>query len=414
MTRPPASAPRATPRTTPQLLRDRAFGPWFLGNVVSNSGNWLFNVTAAVVVFRLSGSALLVGLVSVAQFGPLLLLSPVGGALSDRVDRRRLLLAAQAFAAAAATALAVASVVLGVEGLGAWPIVACALGIGIGQAFAAPALNALVPALVDDPDLEAAVALTSLTFNMGRALGPATSGVLLATLGAEPAFVLNAVSFLVLIAALLVVHPRPRTEPAHRDRSVRAGLRHVRADPVLLLLLAAVAATGFAADPAITLAPSLAQAVGGADTLAAVLVSAFGVAAVPAAAVSGRLQRSVGSLEVATGGCLTIAAGLVVSAVAPAPWVAVAGFGLTGVGFVLALTGFTTVLQRRVPDALRGRVMALWSVAFLGNRPVAAVIDGAAADRFGPRWAMLVAITVASLGAFAGVRLQRRQRAESR
>jgi MFS family permease len=391
------------------LLRDRTFGPWFLGNAVSNSGNWLFNVTAAIVVYRLSGSALQVGLVSVAQFGPLLLLSPLGGALSDRLDRRRLLLASQTVAASAATALAVAAVTVGIEGLpGAWPILLTAFGVGMGQAVSAPALQSLVPSLVDDRDLEAAVALTSLTFNLGRALGPATAGLLLATLGAETALVFNAISFFVLIGVLVVIRPRPREEDGARDRSVRAGLRYVRSEPGLLLLLGGVMATGFAVDPMITLAPALAIEVGGGDTLAAGLVSAFGLAAVPAATISGRLQRSLGSLPVATAGCATIAAGLLVSAIAPAAWVAVGGFGLTGVGFVLALTGFTSVLQRRVPDALRGRVMALWSVAFLGNRPVAALIDGAAADLAGPRWAMGVGITVAILGVAVGRVLQRR------
>jgi MFS family permease len=171
--------------------------------VVSNSGNWLFNVTAAVVVFQLSGSALLVGPVSVAQFLPLVLLGPFAGALSDRLDRRRCCSASQAFSASAAARWARR----GRDRRGRLPRRVAgdpaAFGIGIGQAVAAPALNALVPALVDDVDLEGAVALTSVTFNVGRALGPATSGLLLATLGAEVAFVANAVSFLALIAALL-------------------------------------------------------------------------------------------------------------------------------------------------------------------------------------------------------------------
>ncbi|HSK25080.1 MAG TPA: MFS transporter [Egicoccus sp.] len=409
MTAPLPAEPPPVPRTTAALLRDRTFGPWFFGNAVSNSGNWLFNVTAAIVVYRLSESALLVGLVSVAQFGPLLLLSPLGGALSDRHDRRRLLLASQTVGATAATALAVAALVVGLDRLpGAWPILLTAFGIGMGQAVAAPALQSLVPSLVDDHDLEAAVALTSLTFNLGRALGPATAGLLLATLGAEAAFVINAASFLVLIAVLGVIRPRPREHSSGRDRSVRAGLRYVRGEPGLLLLLGGVMATGFAVDPMITLAPALAIELGGSDTLAAGLVSAFGLAAVPAATISGRLQRRLGSLVVATAGCATIAAGLLLSALSPAAWVAVCGFGLTGIGFVLALTSFTSVLQRRVPDALRGRVMALWSVAFLGNRPIAALIDGAVADRAGPRWAMGVGITVAALGVLVATRLRRR------
>ena len=292
----PAPSTTGAPSSTSRLLTDRTFGPWFWGNVVSNSGNWLFNVTAAVVVFQLSRSALLVGLVSVAQFAPLVVVSPLAGALSDRVDRRRLLLVAQTFSALAATALAVVVVTLGVDGLpGAWPILLAALGIGIGQAVAAPALQSLVPALVADHDLESGVALTSLTFNVGRAFGPAVSGVLLATLGAEVAFVANAASFLALIAALVVIHPRPRGRSRASDRSVRAGMRYVRADRVSLLALIGVAAIGFAADPTITLSPSLAETLGGGDTLVSVLVSGFGIAAAPAAVISGRMQRTFGS-----------------------------------------------------------------------------------------------------------------------
>jgi predicted MFS family arabinose efflux permease len=221
------------------------------------------------------------------------------------------------------------------------------------------------------------------------------------------AFALNAVTFVVLIAALLVITPSPRSEGGGGDRSVFAGLRLVRDDRVLVWLLVGVAATGFAADPMITLAPPLAEAVGGTQTLVAVLVSAFGVAAAPAAIVSGRLQRHRGSLTVAATGAGLLVVGLSIAAVAPTPAVAVAGFATTGSGFVLALTGFTTVLQRRVPDTLRGRVMALWSVAFLGNRPVAATIDGAAADLVGPRPAMLIAIGVAGGAAVVALRLRR-------
>jgi MFS family permease len=403
-----APTPGPVARPASQLLTDRTFGPWFWGNVVSNSGNWLFNVTAAVVVFQLSRSALLVGLVSAAQFAPLVVAAPFAGALTDRLDRRRLLMAAQTLAAVSATALAVAVVVLGVDGLpGAWPILAAAFGIGIGQAFSAPALNALVPALVDDVDLESGVALTSVTFSVGRALGPAASGALLATVGPEAAFVVNAASFVVLIVALTTITPRPRPRAAGTDRSVLAGLRYVRADRVTVLLLLGVAAAGFAADPMITLAPSLADELGGGDTLVAVLISAFGIAAAPAAAISGRFQRSAGSLTVAAVGGATMAVGLATAAAAPFAAVAVAGFGLTGVGFVLLLTGFTTVLQRRVPDDLRGRVLALWSVAFLGNRPVAAVVDGSASDLVGPRWAMLIAISVAAGGTLLALRLRR-------
>ncbi|MFU8841429.1 MAG: MFS transporter [Nitriliruptoraceae bacterium] len=405
----PTGSERRPPRTTVQLLTDRTFGPWFAGLLISNSGNWLFNVTAAVVVFQVSGSALQVGLVSVAQFVPLVLIGPFAGALLDRFDRRRILLGSQLVSVSAASALALAAVVLGVEAFpGAWPVILAAGGIGIGQAVAAPALNALVPALVDDVDLESGVALTSLTFNVGRALGPAASGVVLATLGAEVAFIANAASFLALIGALLVIRIVPRTLDRDGDRSVRAGLRFVRADRATLLLLLGVATVGASADPAITLSPPMAAVLGGSDTLTAVFVSAFGIAAAPAALLAGRLTRARGGWRIAAVGGLTTATGLGTVAVAPVAWVAVVGFGLTGAGFVLGVTGFTTMLQRRIPDELRGRVMALWSVAFLGNRPLAAAVDGALSDAVGPRLAMVLAITIALGGVLVALRLRDR------
>ncbi len=404
-----AESAQPQPRTTVQLLTDRTFGPWFVGLLTSNAGNWLFNVTAAVVVFRLSGSALQVGLVSVAQFVPLVVLGPFAGAWLDRFDRRRILLASQVVSASAASALAIAAVVVGVDAFpGAWPVLLCAFGIGLGQAVAAPALNALVPALVPDADLESGVALTSLTFNVGRALGPAVSGLLLAVSGPEVAFVANAGSFLVLIAALLVIRTQPRPGPEAGDRSVRAGLRYVRSDRPALLLLLGVAAVGASADPAITLSPPMSAEFEGGDPLTAAFVSAFGIAAAPTSLIAGRLTRAWGGWRIAAAGGLITASGLATVALSPAVWVAVLGFGLTGSGFVLGVTGFTTLLQRRVPEELRGRVFALWSVAFLGNRPLVAAIDGAASDAFGPRWAMLFAIAVALSGVLVARRLRDR------
>ena len=404
----PDGAPDASPRSTAALLVDPTFGPWFLGNLLSNSGNWLYNVTAAVVVYNLTGSALLVGVVSVAQFASLAILSPWAGALSDRFDRRLMLVASQAFAAASATGIAVTVVLTGADGLpGAWPVILATTGIGVGVAFAGPALQALVPALVDDADLENAVALTSLTFNIGRAIGPAAGGVLLATVGAEVAFVVNAVSFLALIGALALIRPRAVARTDGGDRSVRAGLAYVRADPVLLALLVGIGAVGFAADPINTLAPPLAAALGGGDGLVAFLVSAFGVGAAGIALVAGRVQRQFGVLPVARAGCLVLAAGLVAAALAPGPATALIAFAVMGTGFLLGVSTLTSALQRRVDEDLRGRVMALWSVAFLGTRPVAAIVDGAAADLLGVRPAFVVPVAVAVFGAFVATRLLR-------
>lgn len=387
------------PRSTRALLGDRNFGVWFWGGLISNSGTWLYNVVAAVVVFDLTGSALFVGLVSVAQFAALMVLSPWAGALSDRHDRRLIALAGQSFAFAAALFVAVPALTVGVEAMGVWPILIATLAIGIGRGFAEPAMASLIPALVDDADLETAVSLNSLTYSGGRAFGPMAAGALLVALGPGVAFAFNAISFLAHIAALVVVRIRPRSDVGSGDGSVRAALRHVRADRTTLVLLGGVATVGFAGDPVVTLAPPLGRVLGGGDGLVAAMVSIFGLSAAVVGLVSGRFQRAAGSLQVARLGMLVMAAGLVGAATAPKPWVALAGFAVTGVGFVLGLTSFTAALQRRVPEALRGRIMALWMVAFLGNRPIAALLHGVAADLAGPRVAITLGVTVALVGA---------------
>lgn len=385
--------------SAPQLLFDRRFGPWFWGNLLSNSGDWLFNITAAIVVYQLTGSALLVGMVSAAQFSAVAVISPWAGGLADRLDRRRVLLTGQGLAALSASALAVPALAVGIEGLpGAWPIMVAALGIGVGKAVAQPAIQSVVPFLVEDDDLESAVALTGLTFNVGRVFGPAGAGVLLATLGAEVAIGVNAASFLVFIAAFLSIPIRHRRPPPPLDGSVRSALRHVRGDRTLLILLGCVAAAGFAADPVITLGPSLANVLGGTDVLVAAMASAFGLMGAPAALSSGRLQLRFGSLRLSRFGMLATATGMGLAAVAPTAWVALLGFAAAGGGFMLAVTSSGSLIHRRIPDELRGRIMALWGVAFLGTRPVAALVNGAVADLTGPRLTMILAVLVALAG----------------
>lgn len=395
------------------LITDRVFGLWFWGNLASNSGSWIFNVTASVVVFNITGSAFLVGLLSVAQYVPLLILSPWAGALSDRLDRRSMVIAGQGFAGISAAALAVSTLMVGVDDLpGAWPVFAAAVGIGVGRAFATPAATSLVPALVNDVDLESAVSLTQMTFNVGRALGPVSAGVLLVTIGPGAAFALNAFSFLALVAALGAI---PLEPPAHASqptaalhhRTVRGGLRHLRTDRAVLLLLGGVAVAGFCADPVITLAPALSNALGEGDALVAGMASSFGVAATLGAMFSARLQRMMGSRALARTGMWAMAIGLIAAGAARTPSLALGGFAATGAGFSVASTSLAALLHRRVPEIMRGRIMALWTMAFLGNRPLAAVIDGVAADLFGPRAAMSVGATVALFGVWSVRRLDR-------
>lgn len=383
------------PRPTAALLTDRTFGPYFWGSLVSNSGTWFQTITSAVVVFELTGSAVLVGMVSVLQFGASLVLSPYAGALTDRVDRRRLLLATQLLSAAAAAGLAVWTALVGVEGLpGPWPILGTALLIGVGFAFSVPAMQALVPAFVPPHDLDAAVALNSVTFNLARAVGPGLAGLTLAAFGPAVAFAVNAASYLALIVALLVVRERPVTRNRSGDGSVREGIRTVRSDGVLVLLLVGTAAVGFGADPIHTLTPPLASLLGGGERLVGWLVSAFGLGAAVTAFVTGPVRKRYDHRIISAIGLTGLALGMAALGLARSPALGMAALAGAGAGYLLAVTALTTAIQQRVDEDLRGRVMALWGVAFLGSRPIAALLDGGVADVAGPRVAAGVAAVI--------------------
>lgn len=392
----------AAPRSARELLTDRTFGTYFVGNLVSNCGTWLQNIAAAVVVYRLTGSTFAVGAVSILQFAASLLLAPWAGALSDRVDRRRLLIAGQVISVAAAAGLALWTAAVGVEGLpGPWPIFAAATLIGIGWAISAPTMQALVPALVQENDLEQAIALNSITFNLARAVGPAFGALALVTLGPAGTFGVNAGSYMVLIIALLLIRPRPIERRGHSgDGSVREGLRYVRSQRPLFVLLVGVTALGFGTDPVNTLTPAIADDLGGGDALVGWLVSAFGLGSAGMAFAVGHVRRRVALGHMAVVGLAVMAAGLYGLAASSLVVVAIASLFVAGVGFLLALTGLTTELQRRVPERFLGRVMALWAVAFLGSRPAAALLDGAVGDAFGPRVAAAVAATLTAVVAW--------------
>ena len=386
-----AQAP--TSRSSWELVRDRTFGVYFVGNLVSNCGTWLQNIASAVVVYDLTGSTVLVGAVSMVQFAASLLLSPWAGALSDRVDRRRLLIGGQVIAVVAAAGLAAWTAAVGIEGLpGPWPIFAAATLIGIGWAISVPTMQALVPALVEPEDLDQAIALNSITFNIARAVGPALGALALVHLGAAATFGLNAATYVVLIITLLLIRPRAIEREEHRgDGSVREGLRYVRREPALYVLLIGVTALGFGTDPINTLTPAMADVLGGTEALVGWMVSAFGAGAATTAFLVGAIRKRVSLGTMGVFGLAVLAAGLIGFGASPFVPGTLVALVVAGAGFLLALTGMTTELQRRVPEPLLGRVMALWAVAFLGSRPVAALLDGMLGDLFGPRIAAGVA-----------------------
>jgi MFS family permease len=285
---PEAPAPQLSgPREAWRVARQRNFGPYFVGNALSASGTWFQNLASALLVYRLTHSPFLLGVLSFSQFIPVLVLAPWGGAAAVRYDRKQLLLVTQTAAVGMSAALGV----LALAGLApAWVVIAFAVALGVVSAFSAPAQQALVSTLVAPRDLAAAIALNSMTFNIARAAGPALAAATVAAFGIPVAFLVNSCSYVVFVGALLFVRPRPQQRQRHAR--LRESLALLRRQPRLVWLLLVVLAAGFGSDPVNTEAPAFARAFGHHDTFAGLIIGVFGVGAVAAALLTAGREGS--------------------------------------------------------------------------------------------------------------------------
>lgn len=391
----------AESNTSLRLLGDRRFGPYLAANFTSNLGNWFQNLAAGIVVFQLTGSNTLVGMVSVLQFLATLVLSPWSGSLADRFDRRRLLMIAQVISAAGAVGLAIWVGLEGVEGLpGIWPVLAAGGIIGLGYALGISAMNALIPALVEEPDLEDAIALNSASFTVARAIGPAVAGLLVAAAGAAWAFGVNALTFIPLIIVLAIIRPR-HIERLSGDRSVRAGFAYVREHKSMLWLVLVTLTVGWAGDPVNTLSPAYASMFGLDESFVGLQVAAFGSGAAVTSLFVGSIRARLGLESTTRLGIVLLGVGITGYAAAPTAVVVLIALFIGGIGFLLGVTTTNSNLQHRLDENMRGRVMALWSMAFLGSRPIAAILDGAIADLISPRVGVLSAVVPLAVGWWA-------------
>lgn len=390
--------PQSSARSPARLVGDRNFGPFYFGKLISHTGMWVQNITAAILVFDLTGSAVAVGGVSIFQFVPQILLALWMGAVSDRTDRKRLLILGRSISLVASAGLAILLVFVGVDGLpGVWPIYVAALIAGIGFSISAPPMNALVPNLVPQRDLFSAIALNSSTGNIARAIGPAVGAAVYVAIGPALSFGIAAIGHLVFISALLLISHR-RNPSKSRDTSVRGGLRYLRGIPLMMVLLGCVWCIGFASDPVITLTPSLAEALGEGEVLVGVFASMFGLGALLALASANHWQSRIGLANSGVAGFAVTAVGFGLLAVAPGVAVTLAAMTFAGYGFLLANSALTSRIQLLVPEAFRGRVMAIWAVGFLGSRPIAALVNGWVADAAGVRAAFFLSVLVSVAG----------------
>jgi MFS family permease len=397
-------SPAVGPSAALRLIGHRNFLPYFIGNASSASGTWFQNLAASLFVYRHTHSPFLLGVLQFATFLPILVLAPWAGSAADRFDRRKLVLVSQLVA----TALGAALAALAWAGLApVWVVMLVSLGLGVVSAFSAPASLALLADLVPRSHLQSAVALNSMTYNLARAVGPALAALSVRKLGIPASFAINSGSYLVLVVGVLLVQPAARQLARRGEARLRESLRLVRAEPRLLAFLLIVTAVGFASDPVNTEAPAFAHAFGRPDTDAGYLIGAFGAGAVSAAfllagRVAGSRRRMFATLVVLGGGVIGFSL---------SPWLPVAYvfLALAGFGYLASNTSATSRLQLDVAEDQRGRIMALWSVAFLGLRPIASLTDGAIAGAFGVRPAGVVLALPALLAALAILEVERRR-----
>ena len=385
---------------------------YFGGQLVSLSGNWMQTVAEIWLILGLTGSGLAVGLTTALQFLPILLFGAWGGLLADRVPKRRLLLVTQGLMALPALALLSLSLAGAVT-----PLIVYALVFARGTVNAVdnPTRQSFVIEIVGSERLVNAVSLNSVLVHSARIAGPALAGVLIATVGVEPCFAINALTFFVMIGALWGMDPASlrAAEPAERRRgSIREALAYVRADRDLAVPLALMALVGTFGFNFQVILPLLARFSfdGGAGVYSA-LLCAMGAGSVVGALVTGARGRT--GLGVV--GAASLAFGLFALAAAAAPTLALElpVLALLGAASVTFAASVNSSLQLAVSPQMRGRVMALYAMVFLGSTPVGGPLAGWLSEAYSPRAALLLAASAALAASWAARRSEARLRARN-
>jgi MFS family permease len=370
-------------------LRQRNYRLFFFGQLVSVAGTWMQSVAQSFVVLDLTHSGTQLGLTSAARFLPMFLFGPVGGVFADRMDRKRVLYVTQTLSGLLAGVFAVT---VGTHSIRLWTVYLLALALGFVNVFDNPARQSFISEMVSAQDLPNAVTLNSVAMNMARVFGAALGGVIAAAIGLALCFTCNALSFgavLVSLAAMRTSELFPAKRVSRRKRQVRQGLRYVRNTPELLIPLLMIAVIGTLAWEFQVTLPLMATKVfhGGAASYG-VMASVMGGGAVVGGLISAARARPR-----ARALCLAaIGWGIAILAAAVAPSLALELTALVFVGYgsITFNSLAKTTLQLSARPEMRGRVMALWALAWLGSTPIGGPIVGWVGQAIGARWALVI------------------------
>jgi MFS family permease len=364
------------------VLKDPNFRLYFAGSTLSNTGTWLQNTAQALLAYRLTHSALDVGLVVCAQFLPVMVLGPFAGLAVARVRSRRTLLVTTQLGSALAAATLAALYRTGL--LTETRLIAGAFALGLAYCFALPAFSVLVPALVPHQQTRAAMAMNSVSYNVGRAVAPLFAVLIIATIGFGWVFILNAASFSVLVLVLLRLKPQ-RPLGRSPNGKLMDGFRFARRERSIWLLLAMVAAVTIAADPVLVLGPAMARHFGVSADWAGYFLACLGAGTVAGSFIP--LRGIPQRLRYAAYPVCLLGAAIVVFALGINRYVCLAMALVAGIACLLAGSVTQSLLVTLAGPARRAAIMAVWAVAWAGTKPLASVLDGWLASHFGVHWA---------------------------
>jgi MFS family permease len=383
-----------------RALRSRNYRLFFGGQSVSLIGTWMTRVATGWLVYRLTGSAILLGTISFAGQVPAFFLAPLAGVLVDRWDRHRTLVVTQTVSMLQSFALgglALAGVIT------VWEIAALALVQGIVNAFDMPARQAFVLQMVDEREnLGNAIALNSSMVNAARLVGPALAGVIIAAVGEAWCFLIDGASYLAVIASLLMMRIGvSRARPARSamfDQWI-AGWRYVSTSVPIRSILLLLAITSFAGMPYTVLMPIIASRVlHGGPNMLGMLMAASGLGAL-AGAVSLAARRTVLGLgKRILVSCILFGSALIAFGLSDRDWLSISILPLVGFGMMQQMAASNTILQTIVDDEKRGRVMAFYSMAFQGMAPFGSLAAGALAARAGTPATLILSGLVCLIG----------------
>jgi len=384
-------------------LRHRNFRLFFIGQGISLIGTWMQGVALPWLVYDITGSVVLLGVVGFSGQILTFLLAPVAGVLADRWNRRRLVMWAQVLALLQALALAILTMGGWIE---VWHIIALSLAGGLIRAFEIPIRQSFVIEMIEDrSDLPNAIALNSFLVNSSRLVGPSLAGVIIGLTGEGWCFLLNAISYVAVIAALAAMRLAPRRiEPVRGNilAGLAEGLRYAWRHPAIRPVLALLALVSLMGVPYQTLMPVFAREVlgGGPETMG-FLMAAVGVGAIIGALSLALRQEARGMGRIIMAAAVVFGAALVAFAMSASFWLSMIILVFVGGGMMMQMATSNTLLQTVVDEDKRGRVMSFYTMAFMGMGPFGSLLAGALAGLVGAPWTVAIGGMACIAGAAA-------------